>query len=124
MFHSARAILMRDGVTPPPAEAGGVVPNFAPSIPPVAEATGVPAKFMREKSHYCIARYLEAKYADRGLLEPLWVQRLDQYRDLRHADQYDTGFHATKDEAKEALKIATEFLDRMKELVETKNGKA
>jgi len=92
MFHSARAILIHDGV--------------------------------REKSHYCIARYLEAKYADRGLLEPLWVQRLDQYRDLRHADQYDTGFHATKDEAVEALKVAGEFVERMRKLLETRNGKA
>lgn len=79
---------------------------------------------IREKSHYCIARYLEAKYAEKDMLEPVWIRHLDQCRELRHADQYDTGFHATKDEAAEALKMATGFVDRMKRLLDAKNGKA
>lgn len=39
---------------------------------------------VREKSHFCIARYLEEKYAKPGSLEQKWIDLLDYYRDLRH----------------------------------------
>ena len=60
MFHSARAILFRDGY--------------------------------REKSHYCVARYLEEKYVKTGKLERKWVELLDYYREMRHNNQYDLSF--------------------------------
>ena len=87
MFHSARAILFRDGY--------------------------------REKSHYCIARYLEEVYAKKGLLEMKWIDLLDHYRDLRHASQYSTESFVTEEEAKSALDTAKGFLERMKRLLET-----
>lgn len=43
----------------------------------------------REKSHACIARYLEEKYTKNKLLENRWIELLDHYRELRHGDQYD-----------------------------------
>ena len=83
MFHSARAILFRDGV--------------------------------REKSHYCIARYLE-KYVEEGLLEEEWILLLDRIRDVRHMDQYSLQHHATEEEASSALNSAKSFVKRMKKL--------
>lgn len=71
----------------------------------------------REKSHYCIARYLEEKYVKSKLLESKWVQLLDHYRDLRHNDQYSISFFATKDEAESALRTAKEFVERMRNLL-------
>jgi uncharacterized protein (UPF0332 family) len=71
----------------------------------------------REKSHYCIARYLEEKYVKKKLLESRWVELLDHYRELRHNDQYSTSFFATKDEAESALKTAKEFIERMRSLL-------
>jgi uncharacterized protein (UPF0332 family) len=84
VFHSARAILFRDGV--------------------------------REKSHYCIARYLE-KYIEEGLLEEEWVVLLDRIREIRHMDQYTLHYHATEEEASSSLDSATNFVKRMKVLL-------
>ena len=88
MFHSARAILFRDGY--------------------------------REKSHYCVARYLEENYVKKGMLESKWVELLDHYRDLRHVSQYSVENFATMEEAENALETAKEFLERMKKLLEKK----
>lgn len=74
----------------------------------------------REKSHYCIARYLDEKYVRSGMLESKWVELLDHYRDLRHDDQYSTTFFATIDEAESALKTAKDFFDRMKILLDAR----
>ncbi len=84
MFHSARAVLFRDGY--------------------------------REKSHACVARYLEETYVRTGKLESRWVSLLDHARELRHEGQYDTVFMATKQEAEKAISTAKEFTERMKAL--------
>ncbi len=72
----------------------------------------------REKSHYCIARYLEEKYAKKKLLDKKWIELLDYYRELRHNSQYDTNFFASGKEAENALKIAKEFLEAIKPLIQ------
>ena len=86
MFHSARAVLFRDG--------------------------------WREKSHYCIARYLEEMYVKKGKLEREWIDLLDRLRETRHADQYEVSYFATREEAESALTIAFEFVERMERLLE------
>jgi len=86
MFHSARAVLFRDG--------------------------------WREKSHYCIARYLEEMYVKKGKLEREWIDLLDRLRETRHADQYEVSYFATREEAESALTIAFEFVKRMERLLE------
>jgi uncharacterized protein (UPF0332 family) len=72
---------------------------------------------LREKSHYCIARYLEEKYAKKGLLEGKWIELLDHYRELRHSSQYDIDFFASKSEAETTLKTSAEFVERLKNLL-------
>lgn len=71
----------------------------------------------REKSHFCIARFLEEKYAKTGRLEMSWIDMLDRTRELRHDDQYDLDFSASQEEAEDVLKSAKQFLERMKRLV-------
>lgn len=75
----------------------------------------------REKSHYCIARYLEERYVKKKLLENKWVELLDHYRELRHDDQYSISFFATKEEAESALKTAKEFFGRMRKLLSSRS---
>ena len=75
----------------------------------------------REKSHYCIARYLEEKYVKKNLLENKWVELLDHYRELRHDSQYDISFFTSKNEAESALKTAKEFVERMTILLKKRN---
>jgi len=71
----------------------------------------------REKSHYCIARYLEEKYAKKKLLENRWIELLDYYREIRHNDQYNVNSFITKEEAENAFKSAKEFVERMDKLL-------
>ena len=73
----------------------------------------------REKSHYCISRYLEEKYVKAGRLERERVDLLDSLRELRHEDQYDVTYFATEEEAKEALNVAFEFVERMENVLHT-----
>jgi uncharacterized protein (UPF0332 family) len=70
----------------------------------------------REKSHYCIARFLEDNYVKKKKLEEEWVLLLDHYRGLRHDDQYGTDFYVTTEEAGEALSTANRFVERMEKL--------
>jgi len=72
----------------------------------------------REKSHACIARYLEEKYVKTGKLEKKWVELLDHHREVRHNDQYDLSFFSTTEEAEEAFKGASRFLQRLKLLLD------
>lgn len=84
MFHSARAILIKDG--------------------------------FREKSHYCIVRYLEEKYSKIGKLDIKIVDLLDRYRELRHEDVYGIDFEATEKDAKEAIQNASLILKELEKL--------
>ena len=70
----------------------------------------------REKSHYCIARYLEEKYVKTGKLEARWVDLLDHARERRHESQYDVVFITSKQEAEQSLRTARDFVDRLKRL--------
>jgi uncharacterized protein (UPF0332 family) len=70
---------------------------------------------IREKSHYCIARYLD-KYVDEDLLEEEWVVLLDRIRDVRHQDQYTLYHHTTEEEASFSIKISKQFVKRIKKL--------
>jgi len=91
MFHSARAMLFRDGY--------------------------------REKSHYCVARFLEEKYAKKNLLERKWVELLDHYREQRHSNQYGLTFFVTENEAEKGFHAAKEFVERIEKLLESKEPK-
>lgn len=72
----------------------------------------------REKSHYCIARYLD-KYVADGRLETRWVELLDHQRELRHESQYNFSFITTKTEAEATLTAAKTFVTRMASLKES-----
>jgi uncharacterized protein (UPF0332 family) len=73
----------------------------------------------REKSHACVARYLEEQYVSKKKLEKKWVELLDHHREIRHNDQYDLSFYSSDEEAKEAFESAGQFLQRMKHLFNT-----
>ncbi|MEW6069250.1 MAG: HEPN domain-containing protein [Candidatus Thermoplasmatota archaeon] len=71
----------------------------------------------REKSHYCIARYLEEKYVNAGKLDRTVVDLLDRFRELRHEDLYGLESFATKGDAEEAIKNAEIVLRELKRLI-------
>jgi uncharacterized protein (UPF0332 family) len=71
----------------------------------------------REKSHYCIARYIEGKYVDAGKLNRVIVDLLDRFRELRHEDLYELDFFATKTDAEEAIKNAEIVIKGLEKLI-------
>ena len=73
----------------------------------------------REKSHACVARYLEDQYVNRKKLEKKWVDLLDYHRAMRHENQYDLSFFSSKEEAQKAIESAETFLKRIKQLIES-----
>ncbi len=73
----------------------------------------------REKSHACVARYLEEKYVKTGMIDKRWVELLDHSREIRHDDQYDLSFFSTKEDAGNALKSANDFFAAMESLFKT-----
>ena len=73
----------------------------------------------REKSHACVARYLEGMYVNSKKLDKKWVELLDHHREIRHENQYDLSFFSSEKEAKNALSAAETFLQRMKDLLDS-----
>jgi uncharacterized protein (UPF0332 family) len=71
----------------------------------------------REKSHACIARYLEEKYVKFKKLDIKWVELLDHCREVRHNDQYNLSFFSTEEDAENAFKSAKDFLYAIENLL-------
>ena len=63
---------------------------------------------VKERSHYCAVEYLREKYSgDKDL--GVFVELMDNYRQNRHATQYD-GQLVTEKEARESVADALKFL--------------
>jgi uncharacterized protein (UPF0332 family) len=73
----------------------------------------------REKSHACVARYLEDTYVNGKKLEKKWVDLLDHHREIRHENQYDLSFFSSDEDARNALISAETFLQRMQDLIDS-----
>lgn len=72
----------------------------------------------REKSHACVARYLEAKYtADFPAPQ---IEMLDIYREKRHDVQYSTAFHATEDDARQMIEFSEGFILSVERILDKK----
>ncbi|KAF1078034.1 HEPN domain-containing protein [Methanogenium sp. MK-MG] len=71
---------------------------------------------IREKSHYCIERYLE-KYVTTGHLEEQWVTLFSRMRTQRHENQYGFGPDPTAEEVASAIEYGARFLARIRVLL-------
>ena len=76
---------------------------------------------VQEKSHYCLAKYLEEKYAKKGKIDPEMITLLNAFREERHAIMY--GFEEVEvggEEAREAVSTAEKFIRSAEELLAPK----
>jgi uncharacterized protein (UPF0332 family) len=71
----------------------------------------------REKSHACVARYLEEIYVKAKKIDIMWVDMLDRYRDMRHDDEYNVFYFASKEDSQKLIEFASEFIDEMERLI-------
>jgi len=73
---------------------------------------------VQEKSHYCLAKYLEEKYAKEGKIDQETISLLHAFREERHAIMY--GFEEIRirdEEAKEAVAAAEKIIENAEELI-------
>ncbi|MFH0737421.1 MAG: HEPN domain-containing protein [Candidatus Micrarchaeota archaeon] len=70
---------------------------------------------VREKSHICIARYLES--AHRDIFDSKSIRLFDSFREERHEVQYSASFRASELQAKEILDFAGAFLEKAEKVV-------
>ncbi|HVP94349.1 MAG TPA: HEPN domain-containing protein [Methanoregulaceae archaeon] len=71
---------------------------------------------VREKSHYCIGRYLET-YAGSGRLEGKWVTLFDRIRKKREDNQYSSDVPSSKEEIEGSLVLAEQFIKTIEDLI-------
>ena len=71
----------------------------------------------REKSHACVARYLENRYAQRGEISFEYIELLDRFRSSRHATQYDVSYYPNKKEAEQMIGFAEEFINKIENIL-------
>ncbi len=68
----------------------------------------------RERSHACVARYLEYAYKkEMGEL----IYLLDEYREQRHKTTYAGSYYATMDEARKIVGFAEKFLAKTEQIL-------
>ncbi|MBI1973374.1 HEPN domain-containing protein [Candidatus Micrarchaeota archaeon] len=68
----------------------------------------------REKSHACVARYLEAKHKE---IPQEFIDALDKFRERRQDVQYNPRFRPTEQDVSEFLQSAKEFIKLVKKLI-------
>lgn len=71
----------------------------------------------REKSHECIVRYLEEKYAKTKLLPGDAIEMLDKFKSDRTHTQYDVGHSPTEEDAEKMIEFAEEFIELVEQLI-------
>jgi len=71
----------------------------------------------RERSHYCIARYIEETYVEKKQLDSDIISIIDSYRELRHDAAYSLEFEFYESDAKEVIKDAKTVIKAMEKLV-------
>jgi len=73
---------------------------------------------IKERSHFCISRYVEEKYVRNGLLNPDFLSYLDALRDARHETQYSLDVISLEIDMSAAVGICREFMKAVEGLIE------
>lgn len=72
---------------------------------------------IKERSHFCIARYLEEKYVDNELLDRKFLNYLDTLRDVRHETQYSLDATVSDMDLNVVAGICREFMDAVEVMI-------
>jgi len=71
----------------------------------------------REKSHVCVARYLEAKHSKEMGTSLIYL--FDEYREKRHKTMYSGDYYPTMEEARRTVSFAGEFTAKIKNVLKS-----
>ncbi len=72
---------------------------------------------IKERSHFCIARYLEEKYVHKKVLNAKFLNYLDTLRDARHETQYSLDITEIEIDLGAAIGICREFMKVVEGLI-------
>jgi uncharacterized protein (UPF0332 family) len=72
---------------------------------------------IKERSHFCIARYMEEKYVHKNLLNANFLNYLDTLRDARHDTQYSLDITGIEIDLGAAIGICGEFMKAVEGLI-------
>ncbi len=67
---------------------------------------------VKERSHYCIARYLEERYIDKKLIDVKFLNGFETVMSLRHNVQYSTEKISIDEDLNELSNICEEFMHK------------
>ncbi len=72
---------------------------------------------MKERSHYCVARYVEAEYVLKKKLDKKFVLVLDSLRDMRHTTQYSLDVIEIDEDLNEIYNSCIDFISEVEKLI-------
>lgn len=72
---------------------------------------------IKERSHYCIARYLEDKYVNKKLVNAKFLNGFETVMSLRHNVQYSTEKISIDEDLNELSNICEEFITAVGKLI-------
>ena len=75
---------------------------------------------IKERSHYCIARYLEEKYVNKKLIKGKFLNGFETVMSLRHNVQYSTEKISIDEDLSELSNICEEFITVIENLLNEK----
>ncbi len=73
---------------------------------------------IKERSHFCVARYVESEYVLKNKLDKKFVLFLDSLRDMRHNTQYSLDFVEVDEDLDVIYNICLKFISEMEKLIE------
>jgi uncharacterized protein (UPF0332 family) len=76
---------------------------------------------IKERSHYCVSKYIEDKYQQKELFTLKQTIILDSLREKRNHIQYSVYQTRITENLDELYNEAEEFLEKTKEIIENKN---
>jgi uncharacterized protein (UPF0332 family) len=74
---------------------------------------------VKERSHFCVARYLEEYYVKKDLLDIKFLNYLETLRDLRHETQYSVEEVEIEQDLDEIYLICSDFIDVIEKLLKS-----
>ena len=73
---------------------------------------------VKERSHFCIARYIEEEYTDKNLLDVKFLNAFETVRDMRHETQYSLDVIEITDDLFVLSDVCYDFIDLIERVLE------
>ena len=73
---------------------------------------------VKERSHYCIARYLEDFYVDKGKLDIRFLNAFETIMSIRHNIQYSTEIVEVEVDLNEFCELCNDYLSAVSKLIQ------